>query len=443
MESIPVSTRRRFALIALFLVAFIVLLNGTTFFLYQRARSHLDNELGARLRSTAAGVAHALELAAPDSIDAGGLSPRLLQTLYLVRDENDLSDVVIMTPDGVTIVDLAGYATAGEINPLVDIDFAAVALARSGVSSHTGLYRAGTIYMKSAYAPVTAPDGSVTGLVGVEAGAAFFNELRGLRRMILAISGASLAVVVVLGFVFFRLSRSLDRAQAAALHNENLAAMGRMVANIAHEVRNPLSIIRTSAARIRRRHGISDEALDYIIEEVDSLNDVLTGYLEFAREPSDARRAPVSAHAVLRRAAEAVRESANERGVRIVPPAGNDATLAGNERRIRQAVLNVLINAVQASNPGDSVRIHLDGNDTSVDIVVQDTGCGIAPEDIPEVTRPFFTRRADGSGLGLNIVETIVREHAGALAIDSRPGEGTTVRLRFPRHTGPAPKEST
>jgi len=433
MEPMPLSTRRRFALVALFLLAFVILLNGTTFVLYRRAQAHLDHELGARLRAAAAGAAHAMELGTTDSTGTGEYSPRLLRTLYSVRDENELSNVVVMSPAGITWIDLAGYADPGTTNPLVDIDYSAIALARSGVTSHTGLYRSGAVYMKSAYAPVFDDGGNVVALVGVEAGAAFFDELRGLRRLILVISTTSLGVAGILALVFFRQSRSLDRALAAAFHNENLAAMGRMAANIAHEVRNPLSIIRTSAARIRRRGRIDNEALDYIVEEVDALNEILTGYLDFATNPGSLQNDEASVNEVIQRSIAAATSEAHDRHVNIVEPGGDDLVITGDGRRIRQAVLNVILNAVQATEPGGSVEVTTAASPDGVEINVRDCGCGIAPSDLSEVTRPFFTRRAGGSGLGLNIVDTIVREHNGTLKIDSEPGSGTTVSLRFPR----------
>ena len=431
------SSKRRVITIVAFLAAFVILLNATTYALYRRARTHLDNELGERLRTVAMGVARTVEFAVADSVTTEAIDSDLYTALYLTQEENLLSNIVLFTPDGGTIADLAGYSLPGEISPFIDLDFGAVTLARSGFPSYTKLYRTGDVYMKSAYAPITNAGGEVSAIVGVEAGAAFFAELRELSNVIVSISLGSLLVVVVLGVLFYRLSRSLDRAQETIIQREHLATLGRMVANIAHEIRNPLSIIRTSADRLKRKYEIDDETLDYISEEVDELNRILTGYLQLSQ--SSATFAPQSGRKIVARSLLAVRPEAESRQVTIddVLPE-EDVIINGDERRLRQALLNVLLNAVQATGPGGSVNVSLGTSADQAIILVSDSGCGIDAKDLAEITKPFFTRRTDGSGLGLHVVQTVVDEHSGTLNIDSDPGRGTRVTMSFPR-----PREST
>jgi len=428
-----VSSRKRLALVVVFLATFLVVLNLTTYALYRRARQHLDEELGQRLHAIATVLAHTVETTVPDSLTTADVGAAMYEMLVPVSSENLLSNIVLLRPDGTTILDLAGYSEPGEFSPFVDLDFGAVALARSGIAAWTDLYRAGDVYMKSAYAPVLSGDGEVIGIVGVEAGAGFFAELRGLSGVIVSISLGSLILVAVLGVVFFRQSRSLDRAQEAVIRQENLANMGRMVANIAHEIRNPLSIIRASADRLRRRYDIDDEALSYISEEVDDLSRVLTGYLEFARADGAGEHAPQSGLRILRRSLVAAHTDAGEKGVVLdeaLPE--TDVEIMGDANRLRQAVLNVLVNAIQATEPGGNVTITLERRGREAVIEVRDTGHGIESKDLERITDPFFTTRTDGSGLGLSVVHTVVEEHGGNLAIDSTPGEGTRITMSFP-----------
>ncbi len=425
------SSRRRLALIVAFLATFAIVLNVTTYALYRRARTHLDNELGERLRGLASVLAHTVETAAGDSLI--GEADELYPALYLIRDENLLSNIVLLTPDGTTLLDLTGSSEIGEPNPFIELDFSAITLARSGIPSYTELYRTGDVFMKSAYAPVMSMDGTLTGIVGVEAGAGFFAELRGLSGVILSISLGSLLVVAILGVIFYRQTRSLDRAQEAIIQRENLATMGRMVANIAHEIRNPLSIIRTSADRIRRKHGIDDEAVDYITEEVDELNRVLTGYLEFANPSRPADFAPQSGKRILTRSLLAAHTDAQEKSVTIVEALpDHDVMINGDEKRLHQAVINVLINAVQATGSGGRVEVSLSSSDGRAVIMVTDSGEGISAGDLARVTDPFFTTKTGGSGLGLSVVKTIVDDHGGQFEISSRPDQGTEVTLSFP-----------
>ena len=427
-----VSSKKRMALIAAFMVVFLVVLLATTVLLYRRAERHLDNEMGERLKSVASGLARAAEVSLPDSLSADAVGDELISLLFDASLESDLSNVVLLTPEGITVIDLEGFTEPGEPNPFIALDFSAVTQARSGISAFTNLYRSGDVYMKSAYAPVRSAKGAVIGILGVEAGAGYFTELRELSRVIVFIMGASVFAVAVLGLLFFRQSVALDRAQEAAIRRENLATMGRMVANIAHDIRNPLSIIKTSAQRLRKKYKEDDEVFSYISEEVDDLNRVLTGYLDFAgsHKPSIA---PYPAQRIIDRCMLVLEPEVQAGRIELTQKSpGNQIVIAVDEKRAQQALMNVLMNAVQAVESGGRIELTVEKRPPHGVICVSDDGCGIEEKDLGDVTKPFFTNRADGSGLGLSIVKTIVEEHGGSLEIKSRPGKGTRVELAFP-----------
>jgi signal transduction histidine kinase len=432
-----ISSKKRLLLIAAFMLVFLAVLIASTVSLYRRAERHLDNELGERLAAVAGGLAQATQFSAPDSLSFEAIDDELITLLWRVLDENRLSNVVILTPGGLTVVDLGGFSEPGEENPFVDLDFSAVTLARSGIPAYTNLYRSGDLYMKSAYAPIHSSDDQVIGIVGVEAGAAFFSDLRELSSVIVFILGASVVAVAFLGLLFYRQSAALDRAQETILRRENLATMGRMVANIAHDIRNPLSIIKTSAQRLNRKYGNDDEVFSFISDEVDELNRILTGYLDFAGSQKPATTEPLPAERILHRCLLVLEPELKARKIalaRTVPEGEEDETIVVDvaEKRAQQAVMNVLMNAVQAVDDGGSIEISLVRREPHGVFIIKDDGRGIEEKDLGELTKPFFTNRADGSGLGLSIVKTVVEEHDGLLNISSRPGAGTTVEISFP-----------
>ena len=431
MQRPTASARTRLTLFVVFLTAFSALLVLSNLALYRRARTHLDAQLGERLRAIATAVAHQVEASGPDSLTAGTIDALLYDRLLAARDEQQLSNIVIISRDGRTAVDLAGYSDVGDENPFLALDAGAVTLARAGVPAYTSLYRTGDAYLKSAYAPVRSANGNILGIVGVEAGASFFAQLRELRDLIVLISLGNASVVVLLGFLFYRRTRSLERARDAMIEQDNFATLGRMVATIAHEIRNPLSIIRASAERLRRRHHIDDEALTYITDEVDGLDRVLTGYLQFAKS-RPAGFTAVSASQILRRARLAIEAEAEAKRVTVGAGTDSDLVIRADERRASQALLNVLLNAVQATPEGGTVSIALEREASRANIIVHDSGPGIDPAVLKDVTRPFFTTRVDGSGLGLTVVQSVMDEHGGALRIDSTGNDGTRVTLSFP-----------
>jgi signal transduction histidine kinase len=426
------SSRKRLVLLAGFLIAFLVVFNLSTVLLYKRAKSYLDDELGERLRSIAISLAHSVELSSPGELSSDAISASLYTVLHASKTENYLSNIVIVEPDGKTIVDLINLSEPGEPNPFIELDFSAVTLARAGIPSYTSLYRTGNEFMKSAYAPITSATNEIIGIVGVEAGAVFFDVLKALRQAIILVDFSSILLILIMAVVFYQQSISLDRAQEAVLKGENLAAMGRMVASVAHEIRNPLSIIKTSAERLRKKHGIRDEALSYISEEVDELNRILTGYLDFARS-EDTSFYDVSMVKIIKRCLLILDPEFESKVITpevTLPP--EDIIVKGNDKRLQQVILNVLLNALQAVETRGRIEISLSKRENQAEIKIADNGCGIESKDLKEITKPFFTRKTQGSGLGLSIVNSIVDEHRGLLNIASNLGRGTSVSISIP-----------
>ena len=152
-------------------------------------------------------------------VEDPGLRSTLLDAFELslagIRDDNDLSNIFVVGPRDTTWIDLSGVVARHELNPFLDLDFSAVALARSGLASYSKLYDVGGWYMKSGYAPILDRDGSVVAIVGVEAGAGCFSTLGSLRGILLGVNLGSGAGIFALGFLFFAINRKLTRAQQA------------------------------------------------------------------------------------------------------------------------------------------------------------------------------------------------------------------------------------
>jgi len=419
-------------LFAALTAAFLVVFNASTYILYRRARSYLEATLGERLKSIAVTAARALEERGSEFLASSG-ADRAFGYLQQVAAENLLSNAVLLDAQGRTLIDLSNLSEPGSTSPLLDLDYSAVSLARAGFAASTRLYRSGEEYLKSAYAPIHDEQGEVAGILGVEAGAGFFDVLGELRRAIVLVDASSLVVILLVGVLFYRQSRSLDRAMETLLRSENLSSMGRMVAGIAHEIRNPLGIIKTAAERLVSKYGDQEETLTYISEEVDRLDRILTGYLTFARAERRPHE-PLRPTRIVERALRILEPELTERRITVTRDFGDaEVEILGDPNRVQQALLNLLLNASQAVEEGGHIKVTVSPRGDSVVIAVADDGCGMDAKALREATKPFFTTKSGGSGLGLAIVADIMEEHRGALEIKSRPGGGTTVTLTFPR----------
>jgi PAS domain S-box-containing protein len=255
----------------------------------------------------------------------------------------------------------------------------------------------------------------------------------------------------------------IRRMREELRRNERLALIGQLAAGVAHEIRNPLAGIGTSAQVLLRRFEPRDERARFvsvILEEVSRLDRIVTSLLQYSRprtpELVRAELAPVVRHVV-----DLMRESIESARVEVeVHVQPRLSTLFIDPDLVTQVLLNVSLNAVQAMPQGGTLRYDLrrvrrrqpprgpgrratDGAGKSGrtapgpwiehhQIRISDTGAGMSRGVLAKLFQPFFTTRARGTGLGLSICQTIMHEHHGSIEVASREGRGTTVMLNFP-----------
>jgi signal transduction histidine kinase len=242
----------------------------------------------------------------------------------------------------------------------------------------------------------------------------------------------------LLATTFNTMTGSIERFQREATQRERLSALGRLSTVIAHEIRNPLMIIKAALRTLRKDDaGQVARAARDIDEEVTRLNRICAEVLDFAR-PIKFDLAQTDLNALAEDAVRAARTGDGSAAVRLdldprVPPVTTDA------ERLRQALLNVLGNAIQAVSGADLppneplIRLRtarLDGR--HVAITVADKGPGITPEDLPRVFDPYFTTRRTGTGIGLAISRNIIEGLGGRITVASERERGTEVRIELP-----------
>lgn len=215
-----------------------------------------------------------------------------------------------------------------------------------------------------------------------------------------------------------------------------LAGIGTLAAGVAHEIRNPLGIMKTSADMIRRgsREGEQNfELAGFMIEEVDRLNRVVTRLLDFAR-PSAPKSEPCDLGEIIERAISLVGPQHRLQDIEIYRSYAKGAARArGDREQLCQAFLNLILNAVQSMAGGGRLSLSTaGGEDDTVSASVGDSGGGIEEKSLEHIFDPFFTTKEGGSGLGLSIVYRIVEAHKGRIEVNSVRGKGTTFTVVLP-----------
>lgn len=228
----------------------------------------------------------------------------------------------------------------------------------------------------------------------------------------------------------------LDRERTARMHQ--LATLGELAGGLAHELKNPLSTIKLNLqllmedlARMPGAQTSHSRAVT-VKKEVDRLGQTLDGFLRFAGR-IELRTAPVRLNVLVQDLIDFFMPQAQAAQVRLhASLAPEDPTCNLDSNLIKQALLNLLLNAQQAMPTGGEliVRTHVSGPTALVDI--SDTGTGIVPENLPRLFEAYFTTKKGGTGLGLATTRRIIEEHAGHIRVSSEPGRGTNFRLELP-----------
>jgi signal transduction histidine kinase/HAMP domain-containing protein len=240
---------------------------------------------------------------------------------------------------------------------------------------------------------------------------------------------------------------ALGAVESTIKYSRKLAALGRLTSGVAHEVKNPLNAMTIHLELLKGKlmtpvrsgedTAAADPALDHVAiigNEIKRLDQVVQGFLKFMR-PEDLRLQPVEVDTLLQEIAKIVEPDAASSGVRVqVECPASVPDVHGDPGSLRQALLNLSINACQAMTHGGTLRLAARAaSRRRVEIVVEDTGSGIKPTEMPRIFDLYFTTKNGGSGIGLSMVYRTVQMHDGDIEVQSTVGTGTTFRILLPQ----------
>lgn len=232
--------------------------------------------------------------------------------------------------------------------------------------------------------------------------------------------------------VIFRDLSRIRELETQIRRSEKFAAIGRMAAGIAHEIRNPLASMSGSIQMMRaaEHEPMQARLMDIVLREIDRLNLLISDFLQFAR-PTPPNFERVDLLALLDEVK--VMFDASGRPAQLEVTTEGDCRVSADSARLRQVVWNLLLNAADAMPDGGTISVRCRGLEHAVEIEVRDTGVGIPPDVIEHIFDPFYTTKAEGTGLGLAQVHRILEEHGAPMRIQSEVDAGTTITFALPR----------
>ncbi len=243
----------------------------------------------------------------------------------------------------------------------------------------------------------------------------------------------------------------LKQRQEQLIRSEKMAALGQLSAGIAHEIRTPLTSIKIFIQSLEKELDLDEnqqEDFRIIRKEIDRINENVTRFLNFAR-PEDPLFQQVNIHALVMDTLTLLTAKIKNVGIRLDISLPEDSPpVEGDPKQLSQVFLNLLLNAIEAMPHGGGLticstrKVISDTQDEFLQLMIQDTGCGIPEKDRPYLFDPFFTTKDAGTGLGLSIVYSIVQKHNGQIEVESKVGKGSSFIVSLPTYKGDRWKQS-
>lgn len=230
------------------------------------------------------------------------------------------------------------------------------------------------------------------------------------------------------------LANENDRLRQEVARAEKLRAVATLAAGMAHEIKNPLSSIKTFAEYLPQKYddpAYREKFAKIMSQEVDKMNSLVQRLLEFAR-PTQPRLQSVRLSGVVKETLDFLQGTLLQKQIQVDTHFAETDEVLADPAQLKQVFLNLLLNSVDAIEPPGSVSVSTGQENGHLEVTVTDTGRGIPKKDLPHVFDPFFTTKSGGTGLGLSVVHSIVREHGGHVRVESETGRGTSVTITLP-----------
>ncbi|MBN1900574.1 GHKL domain-containing protein [Candidatus Sumerlaeota bacterium] len=361
----------------------------------------------------------------------------LQNTLKNLKDKNGLRSVLMIDEESRVLIDADNEFSIGEEYPLLALDKEEIRKAFSGASSATLLYKVGDDPFKRCYVPLYNSRNEVTAVLRLEASRDYFNDILRVKKHIYWIGTIVACLLILVAMLFYNLLKSLLKTEETLAMTDRFRSLGTLAAGFAHEIRNPLSIIRATA------ESLSDELpneaeqqafLKSIVDETDRLNHLLTQFLQFASPlPSQDKNARCDVHEMIPSIVSMLQRDFEKKSIEIkMNLESNLPHVSMDDKSLRQILLNLLLNAGEAIMSQGKIEITAMKKKDSIRIEITDTGKGIPDESKTRAFDPFYTTKDKGTGLGLFVTRMLVERANGRIFILDNNKSGAKVTIEIP-----------
>ncbi len=232
----------------------------------------------------------------------------------------------------------------------------------------------------------------------------------------------------------YKARRKAEEMRLRLERSQKMSLVGQIAAGMAHEIKNPLASIKGAVEILNDDTTAPDDREEFksiVFKEVKRINASVSDFLEFAR-PSETQMNDFNLAEIVHSCLKQVQPQSGKRGIEIVSHIDDPVKVNGDEEKIHQVLLNLLLNAMDASPDGSTIEVNLKADGRNAIVTVEDSGDGISETDSNKIFEPFFTTKSAGTGLGLAIAKNIIDQHHGTIILENRPGGGAVARITIP-----------
>lgn len=413
-----------------FSILFLLLANTLAWIYLQRIKTYFNSDLKFRLENIVQISGRLIDATYLDMLAPGDENePQIIyyqQLLFDIKEKNDLQDIYILSPAREILVDINPNFIIGETKKSNDKDLIKNAIDGNPVSSD--IYSLGEHKFLTAAAPLIDETNSVTAIIVAEARAEFFDVIEQFNQGLIFFSLLNALIIMSAAIFLFRSIKKVINLQNLMKNQEHLVKLGEMAAAVAHELRNPLGIIKGTNDIIKKKYGRKDdEFFQYIPAELNRLNKLINDFLTFARKP-DLQFSEVDLQSLFQK----IKIGMTDQDIINVNINVEEdiKTVYSDPDALEQILLNIFQNSKQAIKDAGEINISVKKeNKNKIQIQINDNGCGIENGSLKNVFEPFFSTKESGSGLGLAISKRLIEQIGGSIKIESEVDLGTTVTI--------------
>ena len=353
------------------------------------------------------------------------------QLLWEIKKSGNLENILIISLDKRLLIDYRVNYKIGDTLSIFPINDSFFDQAILGQTPQPELIQFGGEYYLTSYTPiVNQVVGNTVAVLIMEAPANFFSTLQYFKSGVFYFGIGGLAVIIIFSTIIVLSLRQLLEIESKLQEQERMAQLGQMAAMVAHEIRNPLSIIKGSADVLQKKYvSEKEELFSFIPEEIDRLNRLVNDFLQFARKRQ--------LHLKMLNPNQQIQSTISQiKDINIkMDLAENCPEIKLDPDAFKQIILNIVDNSTKALYENGQIQIKTEIQNSrpyKFVLTIKDNGKGMSSDTLKEIFKPFYSTRSSGSGLGMTITKQLVEGMNGKIDIRSNLNEGTTVSLEFP-----------